>query len=80
MWSTLQRIKMKPENFTTLSKLELEAMAKALPHLSKQDKLELFNDLDLRESRANLQAAKTNMLGFATAVYPALRLAHITRN
>ena len=48
---------MKPENFTTLSKLELAAMAKALPHLSKQEKLELFNDLDLRESRANLLQA-----------------------
>jgi predicted phage terminase large subunit-like protein len=65
---------MKPENFTTLSKLELEAMAKALPHLSKQEKMELFNDLDLRESRANLQAAKTNMLGFAQAVYPGFKI------
>ncbi len=65
---------MKPENFTTLSKLELEAMAKALPHLSKQEKLELFADLDLRESRANLQAAKTNMLGFAQAVYPGFKI------
>jgi hypothetical protein len=63
---------MKPENFTTLSKLELEAMAKALPHLSKQEKLELFADLDLRESRAKLQAAKTNMLGFATCGVPRL--------
>jgi hypothetical protein len=30
---------MKPENFTTLSKLELEAMAKALPHMSLQEKI-----------------------------------------
>ena len=33
---------MKPENFTTLSKLELEAMAKALPHMSVEEKMELF--------------------------------------
>jgi predicted phage terminase large subunit-like protein len=65
---------MKPENFTTLSKLELEAMAKALPHLSKQEKLELFADLDMRESRAKLQAAKTNMLGFAESVYPGFKI------
>ena len=65
---------MKPENFTTLSKLELEAMAKALPHLSKQEKLELFEDLDTREARAKLQAAKTNMLGFAESVYPGFKI------
>jgi predicted phage terminase large subunit-like protein len=65
---------MKPENFTTLSKLELEAMAKALPHLSKQEKLELFEDLDMRESRAKLQAAKTNMVGFAESVYPGFKI------
>jgi predicted phage terminase large subunit-like protein len=65
---------MKPENFTTLSKLELEAMAKALPHMTTQEKMELFQDLELRESRAKLQAAKTNMLGFAQAVYPGFKI------
>jgi len=65
---------MKPENFTTLSKIELEAMGKALPHMSKYEKLELFEDLELRESRAKLQAAKTNMLGFAQAVYPGFKI------
>jgi hypothetical protein len=65
---------MKPENFTTLSKLELEAMAKALPHMSVIEKMELFDDLELRESRAKLQAAKTNMLGFAQAVYPGFKI------
>jgi hypothetical protein len=65
---------MKPENFTTLSKLELEAMAKALPHMSLQEKMELFEDLELRESRAKLQAAKHNMLGFAQSVYPGFKI------
>jgi predicted phage terminase large subunit-like protein len=65
---------MKPENFTTLSKLELEAMAKALPHMSVKEKMELFDDLELRERRASLQAAKTNMLGFAQAVYPGFKI------
>jgi predicted phage terminase large subunit-like protein len=65
---------MKPEQFTTLSKLELEAMAKALPHMTLQEKMELFQDLEMRESRASLQAAKTNMLGFAQAVYPGFKI------
>ena len=65
---------MKPENFTTLSKRELEAMAKALPHMSVKEKMDLFDDLELREARAKLQAAKTNMLGFAQAVYPGFKI------
>ena len=65
---------MKPENFTTLSKVELEAMQRALPHMSLQEKMELFQDLEMRESRASLQAAKTNMLGFASAVYPGFKI------
>ena len=61
---------MKRDAFTTLSKIELEAMQKALPYMSVQEKMELFEDLELREKRASLKAASTNMLGFATAVYP----------
>jgi len=61
---------MKRDAFTTLSKIELEAMEKALPYMSVQEKMELFEDLELREKRASLKAASTNMLGFAQAVYP----------
>ena len=61
---------MKRDAFTTLSKIELEAMEKALPYMSVQEKMELFDDLELREKRASLKAASTNMLGFAQAVYP----------
>jgi len=61
---------MKRDAFTTLSKIELEAMQKALPYMSVQEKMELFEDLELREKRASLKAASTNMLGFAKAVYP----------
>jgi len=61
---------MKRDDFTTLSKIELEAMQKALPYMSVQEKMELFEDLELREKRASLKAASTNMLGFAQAVYP----------
>jgi len=65
---------MRRDEFTTLSKVELEAMARALPHMSKKEKLELFEDLDIREARAKLKAAKTNMLGFADAVYPGFKV------
>ncbi len=61
---------MKRDAFTTLSRIELEAMEKALPYMSVQEKMELFEDLELREKRASLKAASTNMLGFAQAVYP----------
>ena len=65
---------MKRDAFTTLSKLELEAMEKALPYMSVQEKMELFDDLELREKRASLKAASTNMLGFAKAVYPGFKV------
>ena len=65
---------MKRDEFTTLSKIELEAMQKALPHMSVQEKMELFEDLELREKRASLKAAGTNMLGFAQAVYPGFKI------
>jgi len=65
---------MNPNNFTTLSKAELQALQRALPHMSTKDKMELFEDLQVREHRARLGAAKTSMLGFATAVYPGFKV------
>ena len=58
---------------TSLSKLELEALMRALPTMSVQDKMELFDDLEVRERRTRLTAAQNNMLGFATAVYPGFK-------
>ena len=65
---------MQLDKLTTLSKVELQALLRALPHMSTQDKVELFEDLEVRERRASLLAAKTNMLGFATAVYPGFKV------
>jgi predicted phage terminase large subunit-like protein len=65
---------MKRDAFTTLSKLELQAMEKALPYMSVEEKMQLFEDLELREKRASLKAAGTNMLGFAKAVYPGFKI------
>ena len=62
------------KKLTTLSKLELEALQKALPHMSAAEKEELLKDLELREQRARLVAAQDNMLGFAKAVYPGFKI------
>jgi hypothetical protein len=62
------------EQFTSISKVEIEAIKKALPHMALHEKIELLDDLDVRERRASLTAAKTNMLGFATSVYPGFKI------
>jgi predicted phage terminase large subunit-like protein len=62
------------QNLTTLSKLELQALMKALPKMSLQDKMELFEDLEVRERRARLASAEKSMLGFASAVYPGFKI------
>jgi predicted phage terminase large subunit-like protein len=59
---------------TTLTKRELEALQRALPTMSVKDKMELLDDLELRESRARLVAAQDNMLGFASSVYPGFKI------
>jgi predicted phage terminase large subunit-like protein len=65
---------MNPEQFSMLSKAELAALLKALPTMSVKDKMELFDDLEVRERRASLLAGRNNMLGFATAVYPGFKI------
>ena len=62
------------KTLTSLTKLELEALQKALPHMSAAEKAELLQDLEEREKRARLAAAQDNMLGFATSVYPGFKI------
>ena len=45
----------------------------SLPNMSLAEKMELFADLEVRERRATLLAAQTNMLGFANAAYPGFK-------
>ena len=59
---------------TTLTKRELEALERALPTMSIKEKMELLDDLELREHRTRLAAAQDNMLGFAAAVYPGFKI------
>ena len=62
------------QTLTSLSKVELEALQRALPSMSLQDKIELFDDLSIREQRARLTAAKHSPLGFAQGVYPGFKI------
>jgi predicted phage terminase large subunit-like protein len=62
------------EKLTSLSKVELQALMRALPTMSLQDKIELFDDLEVRERRTRLAAAQHSMLGFATSVYPGFKI------
>ena len=64
---------MTPEKLTSLTKPELEALMRALPTMSVADKMELFADLEVRERRATLLAAQTNILGFANYAYPGFK-------
>jgi predicted phage terminase large subunit-like protein len=59
---------------TSITKRELEALERALPTMSVKDKLELLDDLEMREHRTRLAAAQDNMLGFASAVYPGFKI------
>ena len=65
---------MTPDVLTSLSKQELGALMQALPTMTLQEKMELFDDLEVREKRVSLAAAQHNMLGFATAVYPGFKI------
>lgn len=60
--------------FTTLTPQEIDAIQLALPTMSTADKIELLEDLDIREKRARLNAAQNNILGFATEVYPGFKI------
>lgn len=62
------------KKLTTLTKLELDALQKALPHMTAAEKEELLKDLETREMRTRLAAAQDNMLGFAQAVYPGFKI------
>ena len=53
---------------------EINALQRVLPTLSPQEKAELLADLEERAARAAKKAAQTNVLGFATEVYPGFKI------
>jgi predicted phage terminase large subunit-like protein len=52
---------------------EVDAIMRALPHMTKKEKAEFLEDLDLREKRDELRASQQNLLSFAHAVYPGFK-------
>lgn len=58
----------------SLTRLELEALERALPHLNVAEKRQLLKDMEMREERTRLQSANDNPLAFATAVYPGFKI------
>jgi predicted phage terminase large subunit-like protein len=62
------------KNLTSLTKLELQALERALPTMSVKEKMELLDDLETRERRTRLLSAQDNMLGFASSVYPGFKI------
>ena len=65
---------MQLSNITTLTKAEINTLMLALPNMTLAEKMELFEDLEVRERRTRLLAAQNNMIGFATSVYPGFKI------
>lgn len=59
---------------TSLTPEDLAVIEQTLPHLSAAEKLALLEDLEAREKRLTLQAASSDPLAFATAVYPGFKI------
>lgn len=57
-----------------LTPSEIAQLQAILPTLSPKEKAELLADLEERANRAAKKAAQTNMLGFATEVYPGFKI------
>ena len=58
---------------TSLTPLEAKLITQNLPRMSKEEKLELLQDIDAQEKRASLIASQNSILGFANAVYPGFK-------
>ena len=62
------------QQLTSLTPRELAAIQAALPTLSLQEKIELFDALEEKERRLSRDLAKTNLIGFAKHVYPGFKV------
>jgi phage gp29-like protein len=61
-------------HFSSITPRELAAIQAALPTLSLQEKVELFEALEEKERRLSRDLAKTNLIGFAKHVYPGFKV------
>jgi phosphoribosyl-dephospho-CoA transferase len=62
------------QSLNSISPRELAAIQAALPTLSLQEKMELFEALEEKERRVSRDLAKTNLIGFAKHVYPGFKV------
>jgi len=56
-----------------LTPSEAQAILSALPTMSVQEKIDLFDLLEEKEKRYKLQSARNTLLGFAHSVYPSFK-------
>ena len=62
------------QNYECLTPEEAMAAKKALPHMTKAEKLEFLENLEKKEARFQLKKAKTDPIEFAKAVYPGFKV------
>jgi predicted phage terminase large subunit-like protein len=62
------------QSLHSLTPRELAAIQAALPAMSRQEKQDLFEDLEERERRLSRKLAKESLLGFAKHVYPGFKV------
>ena len=65
---------MTPEKITSLTKPELDALMRALPTMSLQEKLEALELLNKSEEQKKRTLARTDMIEFAKSVYPGFKV------
>ena len=61
-------------NFECLTPEEAMAAQRALPHMTKEEKLKFLDDLEEKERRHELKMAQTDPIAFARKVYPGFKV------
>ena len=62
------------QNYECLTPEEAMAAQRALPHMTKAEKLAFLDNLNKKEARFQLKKAKTDPIEFAKAVYPGFKV------
>jgi predicted phage terminase large subunit-like protein len=62
------------KDFTCLTPEEAMAAQRALPHMTKEEKLKFLSDLEEKERRHELKMAQTDPIAFARKVYPGFKV------
>jgi predicted phage terminase large subunit-like protein len=62
------------QNYDCLTPEEAMAAQRALPHMTKAEKLAFLNNLNKKEERHQLKKAKSDPIEFAKAIYPGFKV------